>query len=86
MLEKMADVAAQIATERAELETQMDDLEQAKNDLAEQQTEMEKQRAESDQLILQMAAEYDSMSEEYRTTKNSRTRCPRRQEDRDGLL
>ena len=65
MLEKMADVAAQIATERAELETQMDDLEQAKNDLAEQQTEMEKQRAESDQLILQMAAEYDSMSEEY---------------------
>ena len=65
MLEKMADVAAQIATERTELETQMDDLEQAKNDLAEQQTEMEKQRAESDQLILQMAAEYDSMSEEY---------------------
>ena len=43
----------------------MDDLEQAKNDLAEQQTEMEKQRAESDQLILQMAAESDSMSEEY---------------------
>ena len=65
MLEKMADVAAQIATERAELETQMDDLEQAKSDLAEQQTALEAQRAESDQLILQMAAEYDSMSEEY---------------------
>ena len=65
MLQKMADVAAQITTERAELETQMDDLEQAKSDLAEQQAEMEKQRAESDQLILQMSAEYDSLSEEY---------------------
>ncbi len=65
MLEKMADVAAQITTERAELETQMDDLEQAKSDLAAQQAEMEKQRAESDQLILQMSAEYDSLSEEY---------------------
>ena len=65
MLEKMADVAAQIASERADLETQMDDLEQAKADLAEQQAELETQRAESDQLILQMSAEYDSLSEEY---------------------
>ena len=65
MLQKMADVAAQIASERADLETQMDELEQAKSDLAEQQTALETQRAESDQLILQMAAEYDSLSEEY---------------------
>ena len=65
MLEKMADVAEQIAAERADLETQMDDLEQAKADLAEQQAELETQRAESDQLILQMSAEYDSLSEEY---------------------
>ena len=65
MLEKMADIAEQIAAERADLETQMDDLEQAKADLAEQQAELETQRAESDQLILQMSAEYDSLSEEY---------------------
>ena len=65
MLQKMADVAAQIESERADLETQMDDLEQAKLDLAEQQTALEAQRAESDQLILQMSAEYDSLSEEY---------------------
>lgn len=65
MLQKMADVAAQIASERADLETQMDELEQAKSDLAEQQTALETQRAESDQLILQMSAEYDSLSEEY---------------------
>ena len=65
MLEKMADVAEQIAAERADLETQMDDLEQAKADLAEQQAELETQRAKSDQLILQMSAEYDSLSEEY---------------------
>lgn len=65
MLQKMADVAAQIESERADLETQMDDLEQAKADLAEQQTALEAQRAESDQLILQMSAEYDSLSEEY---------------------
>ena len=63
MLQKMADVAAQIASERADLETQMDEL--AKSDLAEQQTALETQRAESDQLILQMSAEYDSLSEEY---------------------
>ncbi len=65
MLQKMADVAAQISSERADLETQMDELEQAKSDLAEQQTALETQRAESDQLILQMSAEYDSLSEEY---------------------
>ena len=65
MLQKMADVAAQIASERADLETQMDELEQAKSDLAEQQTALETQRAESDQLILQMSAEYASLSEEY---------------------
>ena len=65
MLKKMAEVAEQIASERADLETQMDDLEQAKTDLAEQQTALEAQRAESDQLILQMSAEYDSLSEEY---------------------
>ena len=38
---------------------------EGKNDLAEQQTALETQRAESDQLILQMSAEYDSLSEEY---------------------
>ena len=65
MLQKMAEVAAQIASERADLETQMDELETAKSDLAEQQTALETQRAESDQLILQMSAEYDSLSEEY---------------------
>ena len=65
MLQKIADVAEQIASERADLETQMDELEQAKSDLAEQQTALEAQRAESDQLILQMSAEYDSLSEEY---------------------
>ena len=65
MLQKMAEVAAQIASERADLETQMDELEKAKSDLAEQQTALETQRAESDQLILQMSAEYDSLSEEY---------------------
>ena len=65
MLQKMAEVADQIAGERADLETQMNDLEQAKEDLAVQQTALEEQRAESDQLILQMAAEYDSLSEEY---------------------
>lgn len=65
MLQKMAEVAEQIASERADLETQMDDLEQAKTDLAAQQTALEQQRAESDQLILQMSAEYDSLSEEY---------------------
>ena len=63
MLQKMAEVAAQIASERADLETQMDELEKAKSDLAEQQTALETQRAESDQLILQMSAE--SLSEEY---------------------
>ena len=51
MLQKMAEVAEQIASERADLETQMDDLEQAKTDLAAQQTALEQQRAESDQLI-----------------------------------
>ena len=65
MLQKMAEVAAQIASERADLETQMDELEKAKSDLAEQQTALETQRAESDQLILQMSAEYASLSEEY---------------------
>ena len=65
MLQKIAEVGKQIEAERADLETQMDDLEQAKADLAEQQTALETQRAESDQLILQMSAEYDSLSEEY---------------------
>lgn len=65
MLEKMADVAAQLADERAELETQMAELEQAKLDLAAQQATLEAQREESNKLILQMAAEYDALSEEY---------------------
>lgn len=43
----------------------MDDLNAAKDELAVQQAELETQRAESDELLIQMAKEYESMSAEY---------------------
>ena len=65
MMDKMAAMSEKIAGERADLETQMDDLNAAKDELAVQQAELETQRAESDELLIQMAKEYESMSAEY---------------------
>ena len=65
MMDKMAAMSEKIAGERADLETQMDDLNAAKDELAAQQAELEAQRAESDELLIQMAKEYESMSAEY---------------------
>ena len=67
MLKKLTEASEKIEAERAELETQMAGLETAKQELAEQQAALESQRAESDALILQMAAEFDALSEEYLT-------------------
>ena len=65
MMEKLKAMSEKIAGERADLETQMDDLNAAKDELAVQQAELETQRAESDELLIQMAKEYESMSAEY---------------------
>ncbi len=65
MMEKMAAMSEKIAGERADLETQMDELNAAKDELAAQQAELETQRAESDELLIQMAKEYETMSAEY---------------------
>ena len=65
MMEKLEAMSEKIAGERADLETQMDDLNAAKDELAVQQAELEVQRAESDELLIQMAKEYESMSAEY---------------------
>lgn len=65
MMEKLKAMSEKIAGERADLETQMDDLNAAKDELAAQQAELETQRAESDELLIQMAKEYESMSAEY---------------------
>lgn len=65
MMEKLAEASKKIEQERTELETQMAGLETAKQELAEQQTLLEQQRADSDQLILQMSAEYAALSDEY---------------------
>ena len=65
MMEKMAEMSEKIAGERADLETQMDELNAAKDELATQQAELETQRAESDELLIQMAKEYETMSAEY---------------------
>ena len=65
MMEKMAALSEKIAGERADLETQMDELNAAKDELAAQQAELETQRAESDELLIQMAKEYETMSAEY---------------------
>ena len=64
-MEKLKAMSEKIAGERADLETQMDDLNAAKDELAVQQAELETQRAESDELLIQMAKEYESMSAEY---------------------
>ena len=65
MMEKLKAMSEKIAGERADLETQMDDLNAAKDELAVQQAELETQRAESDELLIQMAKEYEAMSAEY---------------------
>ena len=71
MLKKLTEASEKIEAERAELETQMAGLETAKQELAEQQAALESQRAESDALILQMAAEFDALSEEYLTAEEA---------------
>lgn len=65
MLKKLTEASQKIEAERAELETQMAGLETAKQELAGQQTLLEQQRAENDVLILQMAAEFAALSDEY---------------------
>ncbi len=65
MLKKIAAMSKRIEDEREDLEQQMQGLDAAKADLTAQQEELAAQRAESDELILQMAAEYAAMSEEY---------------------
>lgn len=67
MMKKMEEMSEKIASERAELEDQMDELNAAKEELSVQQTELETQRAESDELLIQMAKEYEAMSAEYET-------------------
>ena len=65
MLKKLAAMSEKIESERKDLEQQMAELDAAKTELTAQQAELEVQRAESDELILQMAAEYAAMSKEY---------------------
>ncbi|MCQ2421027.1 MAG: peptidoglycan DD-metalloendopeptidase family protein [Clostridia bacterium] len=65
MLKKIAAMTKRIEAEREDLEQQMQELDAAKAELMVQQDELTAQRAESDELILQMAAEYAAMSQEY---------------------
>jgi murein DD-endopeptidase MepM/ murein hydrolase activator NlpD len=69
MLQKLSDMSKSIEQERTELESQKTELESAKTDLNTQQATMETQRAESDKLILQMADEYASLSDEYKVAE-----------------
>ena len=69
MLQKLSEMTKQVETERTELESQKAELETTKQDLASQQTTMETQRAESDTLILQMADEYASLSDDYKAAE-----------------
>jgi peptidoglycan hydrolase CwlO-like protein len=78
MLQKLSDMSKSIEQERTELESQKTELESAKTDLNTQQATMETQRAESDKLILQMADEYASLSDEYKVAEQKRTISPRR--------
>lgn len=72
MLQKLDAVSQKVEQERAELETQMAELESAKGELASQQALLEQQRAESDALILQMSAEYNTLSDEYEAAESAK--------------
>ena len=58
-------MSERIASERQELETQLAELDTTRQELEAQQAELEAQRAESDDLLLQMAEAYETMSAEY---------------------
>lgn len=65
MLKNLQAISERIASERQELETQLAELDTTRQELEAQQAELEAQRAESDDLLLQMAEAYETMSAEY---------------------
>lgn len=69
MLKQLSDATAAVAQERSDLEQQRTALEQTQVELDEQQTVLEEQRAEAGKMLLQMQAEYDLLSEEYKTAE-----------------
>ena len=54
-----------IAEEREELKTELSALENAKADLAQMEQTLQEQRAEADQLLLELADAYNTLSDEY---------------------
>ena len=69
MLQQLAQATDTVAAERSELEQERADLENAENELAAQQEELAGQREKAGQMLLQMQAEYDVLSEEYKAAE-----------------
>ncbi len=65
MLQKMAEISAQIATEREELEQQLAELDTTRQELNAQEQELEAQRTEADGLLADMLAAYEEMNADY---------------------
>ncbi|MBQ9967897.1 MAG: peptidoglycan DD-metalloendopeptidase family protein [Oscillospiraceae bacterium] len=65
MLDQMKQLSEDIKADRLGLEEELAAQEQAKTDLAELEETLQLQRAEADELLLQLAEAYNSLSEEY---------------------
>lgn len=65
MLEEIQAMAEEIEADRQELETELEALEQTKAELAEMEVTLQEQRAQADKLLLQLAEEYNNLSDEY---------------------
>lgn len=66
MLQQLAEVTSAVEQERLELEQQRLTLEETEAELDAQRVTLEEQRTQADALILQMKAEYDALSDEYK--------------------
>ena len=65
MLDQMQELADEIEADRRELEAELTALEQAKTDLADKEKTLQEQRTQADKLLLELAAAYDNLTEEY---------------------
>ncbi len=65
MLQEMEAMAAEIQADRESLETEVNALEETKDQLTEMEATLQSQRAEADALLIQLASEYDNLTDEY---------------------